>query len=236
MRVILALDLLEGKCVRLERGDFRKVKVYSEDPLLVIEEMVKKGAKDFHIVDLDGARYGVPRNFEYVKKIRERVDGYIQVGGGIRDKETVKMYTELGIDGVVVGTKAYTDPDFLPSLKDSKGIILSVDVLNGKPMVMGWVKEAEIDLLQILKLAEESSVSALLVTAIERDGTMSGPDLDVLKEIMSMTRIPVIASGGVATLKDLESLKNIGVEGVILGRAIYEKKIEVEDALKFGKE
>ncbi len=236
MRVILALDLLEGKCVRLERGDFRKVKVYSEDPLLVIEEMVKKGAKDFHIVDLDGARYGVPRNFDYVKKIRERVDGYIQVGGGIRDKETVKMYTELGIDGVVVGTKAYTDPDFLPSLKDSKGIILSVDVLNGKPMVMGWVKEAEIDLLQILKLAEESSVSALLVTAIERDGTMSGPDLDVLKEIMSMTRIPVIASGGVATLKDLESLKNIGVEGVILGRAIYEKKIEVEDALKFGKE
>lgn len=235
MKVLFAIDLLDGKCVRLKKGDFKEIKVYSENPISVVDEMVSVGAKDFHIIDLNGAREGKPFHLQIVKEIRKRTTGYVQVGGGIRTKEVVKLYKELGIDGIIVGTRAYIDPGFLPSLREYDGVILSVDIKNGKPMIMGWEKEAKISISEILKLAEECSVFALLITAIERDGTLSGPDLEVLKMVRSSTEIPIIASGGIRGVEDLESLKKIGVYGAIVGKAIYEKTIKIDDILRFSK-
>ncbi|MCX7858052.1 MAG: 1-(5-phosphoribosyl)-5-[(5-phosphoribosylamino)methylideneamino] imidazole-4-carboxamide isomerase [Deltaproteobacteria bacterium] len=231
MKILFAMDLLDGKCVRLTKGNFGQVKIYSEDPLKVLDEMLEEGARDFHVVDLNGAKDGEPRHLGLIKKIRKKVPGYLQIGGGVRTAEVVHIYREIGIDGIIIGTRAYTDPEFLPSLK-CKGIVLGLDILHGKPMIMGWKKEAPMELSEVIDLAEKCGISALLVTAIEKDGTLDGPDFQILKEIMSLTQIPIIASGGVATLMDLSLLSKIGVYGVVLGKAIYEKKIQIKDAIK----
>ncbi|MCS7280474.1 MAG: 1-(5-phosphoribosyl)-5-[(5-phosphoribosylamino)methylideneamino] imidazole-4-carboxamide isomerase [Desulfobacterota bacterium] len=236
MRVLFAMDLLDGKCVRLTRGDYSQAKVYGEDPILMIEQMVNKGARDFHIVDLNGAKEGRPRHLEIIKAIRERVPGYMEVGGGVRTKEIVEIYKDLGVDGVVIGTKALIDPEFLPSVKGIGDITLSLDILNGKPMIMGWKKESGKDLEEIIKFAEECEVNYLLVTAIERDGTLSGPDFEVLSRVIGSTRIPVIGSGGVRTLEDVKLLLDMGAYGVVVGKAIYEGKIRIEEVTRFFSE
>lgn len=233
MKILFAMDLLDGKCVRLTKGDFDHVKVYSDDPLSLIEEMVSKGARDFHIIDLNGAKEGQPKHLQVIKRIREKTPGYIQVGGGVRSKEIIQTYKECGVDAVIIGTRAYTDPTFLASLKEYQGIVLSVDILNGKPMIMGWKRGTEMNLSDVIGLAERCGVCALLVTAIERDGTLSGPDFAIMKEIMSMTWVPIIASGGVTSVEDIQLLKSMGVQGVVLGKAIYEKKIDIKDVIKF---
>ncbi len=232
MKALFAMDLMGGKTVRLMKGDFSKVTIYSEDPVSKIEDMMKRGAKDFHIIDLDGARTGVPAHREIISRIGEKVKGYLEVGGGIRSEEEIGYYTRAGASGVIVGTQALLDETFFENLSRFKNIVLGLDLLDGKPMVRGWKAAVERDMKEILKDAERIGIMAILCTSVARDGMLSGPDYEGLKEMMKMTGIPVIASGGVTTIEDVKKLKDMGAWATILGKAVYEGLIKIEEAVE----
>jgi len=232
MKVLFAMDLFDGKVVRLQKGDFSKVTEYSHDPPSKIEEMMKEGAKDFHIIDLDGARTGSPRHRELIKKIRKKVNGYIEIGGGIRTGEDIEDYTASGVNGVIVGTAPLEDDAFFHGLAKYRNIILGLDLYEGKPMVRGWKTAINHDIKEIIELAEAVNVMAILCTSIAKDGMLSGPDYTGMKKMLGRTRIPLIASGGVAHIDDVKKAKDMGVWAIILGKAIYEGLIRIEEAAK----
>ncbi len=234
MKALFAMDLMGGKTVRLKKGDFEEVTVYSSNPVEKIEEMVHRGARDFHIIDLDGARTGVRTHHELIKKMRQKASGYMEVGGGIREEDDIKFYTEYGINGVIVGTRALEDDSFFNHLGRYGNIVLGLDLLEGKPMARGWKSVVNKDVKQILEDAERIGIMAILSTSIVRDGMLLGPDYEGLKNILSMTKIPVIASGGVTHIDDVKRLKDMGAWAVILGKAVYEGLIIIEEAVKYA--
>jgi phosphoribosylformimino-5-aminoimidazole carboxamide ribotide isomerase len=228
------MDLMGGKTVRLRKGNFEEVTVYSDDPPAMIEEMVRRGARDFHIIDLDGARGGEPVHGDIIKKIRAIVKGYMEVGGGIRTDDTIKYYTDLGIDGIIIGTRALEDEDFFERLSQFGNIVLGLDLLEGKPMARGWKRAVDRDVPGILTAAERIGIMAVLCTSIERDGMLTGPDFEGLKAISAMTRLPVIASGGVSKIEDVRRLKEADVWATIIGKAFYEGFISIEEAMGYA--
>lgn len=232
MKILFAIDILEGRCVRLKMGNFNEVTYYSDDPMALLLEFTKKGVRDLHIVDLDGAREGKPKNMELIRNMRKSFTGYMQVGGGIRDFETVMAYLDIGVDKVILGTKVFTDPKFLDLIPEPERIILSIDLLHGKPMIRGWAEGAERPLSEVIEVAERRNVWGLLVTSIDRDGMLKGPDIESIREVLRMTRLPIIASGGVRSLSDVETLFQIGVNGVVVGKAIYEGTLKIEDLVR----
>jgi len=234
MKLLFAMDLLNNQCVRLQRGDFTKVTVYSENPVSTIEEMREKGAQDFHIIDLDGARTGRRVHHEVITTLRKTITGYMEVGGGIRSLEDIRYYTDHGIDGIIVGTRAIEDEQFLKEISQYRNIILGLDLYNGQPMVRGWKEAIERDVEALLRQAEENSIMAILCTSIERDGMLVGPDYKAIEKVMGMTRIPLIASGGVTTADDVKRLKAMGVWAAILGKTIYEGLLTVEEAIQYA--
>jgi phosphoribosylformimino-5-aminoimidazole carboxamide ribotide isomerase len=234
MKALFAMDLIGGECVRLVKGDFSKVTVYSKNPVSKIEELVQRGAKDFHIIDLDGARTGQPAHTEIIRKIREKVPGYMEVGGGIRRDEDIKDYSAMGINGVIVGTQALEDSLFFTRLSAYTNIVLGLDVLDGKPMVRGWKSAVNRDIKEILEEAKQVGIMAILCTNVAKDGMLSGPDHDGMKKMVQWTDIPLIASGGVTSIDDVKRLKDLGVWAVILGKAIYEGLIKVEEAVEYA--
>lgn len=234
MKALFAMDLIGGECVRLVKGDFSKVTVYSKNPVSKIEELVSRGAKDFHIIDLDGARTGLPAHRELIRKIREKVPGYMEVGGGIRCAEEIRDYSATGINGVIVGTQALEDSLFFTGLSAYNNIVLGLDVLDGKPMVRGWKSAVNRDLKEILEEAKQVGIMAILCTNVAKDGMLSGPDYDGMKKMVQWTDIPLIASGGVTSIDDVKRLKDLGVWAVILGKAIYEGLIKVEEAIEYA--
>ena len=234
MKVFFAMDLVGGQCVRLVRGDFTKMTVYSDDPPSMIDRMRSEGAKDFHVIDLDGARTGSGVHRELIKAIREKVAGYLEVGGGIRTEEDIALYTACGVNGVIVGTQALSDPAFLEGLSAFENIVLGLDMYEGRLMVKGWKEAAPLDVAKALEEASRVGVMALLVTNIAHDGTLSGPDFDGIRKMQSMTPLPLVASGGVATVEDLEKLREMGVWAAIVGKAYYEGKIEIQEAMNYA--
>lgn len=234
MKPLFAMDLMGGKTVRLRKGNFEEVTVYSDDPPAMIEEMVRRGARDFHIIDLDGARGGEPVHGDIIKKIRTLVKGYMEVGGGIRTDDTIKYYSDLGIDGIIIGTRALEDEDFFESLSRFGNIVLGLDLLQGKPMARGWKSAVDRDVSAILTAAERIGIMAVLCTSIERDGMLTGPDFEGLKAISDMTRLPVIASGGVSKIEDVGRLKEADVWATIIGKAFYEGFISIEEAMGYA--
>jgi phosphoribosylformimino-5-aminoimidazole carboxamide ribotide isomerase len=234
MKALFAMDLIGGECVRLVKGDFSKVTVYSKNPVSKIEELIGRGAKDFHIIDLDGARTGLPAHRELIRKIREKVPGYMEVGGGIRCAEEIRDYSATGINGVIVGTQALEDSLFFTGLSAYNNIVLGLDVLDGKPMVRGWKSAVNRDVKEILEEAKQVGIMAILCTNVAKDGMLSGPDYDGLKTMVEWTDIPLIASGGVTSIDDVKRLKDLGVWAVILGKAIYEGLIKVEEAIEYA--
>jgi phosphoribosylformimino-5-aminoimidazole carboxamide ribotide isomerase len=234
MKALFAMDLMGGKTVRLMKGDFSKVTIYSDDPAAKIEEMRELGAKDFHIIDLDGARTGKPCHREVIGKIREKVKGYMEVGGGIRSHDDLDFYDNGGVDGIILGTQALEDEVFFQSLGGRDKIILGLDTFEGRPMVRGWKEAVNKDIREILDLAEKVGVMALLCTSIARDGMLTGPDYEGLNNMITMTRIPVIASGGVTSIDDVKRLRDMGVWATILGKAVYEGLIRVEEAIEYA--
>jgi len=236
MLIIPAIDLKDGKCVRLYKGEEGTETVFSERPGEVAAKWEAAGAKWIHVVDLDGAFKGEPGNLPAVKDIRAAVSCSIQVGGGIRNIETVRQYVGLGVDRVIIGTAAFNDADFLKrACKEFPGrIAVGLDTKNGKIAVKGWKEVIDTDTKEALRNLHEAGVSIILNTNIDRDGTMEGINVDAARGFIDMSPLPVIASGGIATMADLEKLDSLGSDGLygaILGKSLYIGTIDLKEAV-----
>jgi phosphoribosylformimino-5-aminoimidazole carboxamide ribotide isomerase len=231
-----AIDIRGGKAVRLLRGDYERETTYDADPVDAAQRWAGEGAAFLHVVDLDGAKAGAPKNLEHVRRIATSVDCPIQVGGGLRDAAAVAAVLESGAERVVIGTAALRDPTFLAETVERHGerVVVSVDARDGKVALAGWVEASDVDVADAVAALGERGVSRFLCTAIEVDGTMEGPALDELNRIAGGTGAAVIASGGVGNLADLEVLNRISapnVEGAIVGRALYEHRFTVAEGI-----
>lgn len=234
MEVIPAIDLKEGRCVRLFQGDFDKETVFSTDPAAVARRWQDAGAPRIHVVDLDGAASGQPRNAEAVAQILQSVDIPIQLGGGVRNMETLKNWLVRGVRRVVLGTAAVEDPDFLVQAcaRFGDAVIAGVDARDGKVAASGWTRTTEVDAISFIARLGELGVRRIVYTDIATDGMLKGPNLESVRQITSRTPLPIIASGGVSTIQDLLSLNSLGVEGAIVGRALYTGDLDLREAIK----
>ena len=236
MMVIPAIDLKDGKCVRLRQGAMHDVTVFSEDPVGMADHWIEEGARRLHIVDLDGATSGAPKNAEIIHAIAENhPDVPIQVGGGIRDEDTVQAYLDIGVQYVIIGTRAVSAPHFVNDLclEFPGHIIVGLDAKNGKVAIDGWSKLSNHDAIDMAQHFEADGVSSIVFTDISRDGMMQGLNVDSTVELASAIHIPVIASGGVTDEADIKRLcesDEEGIVGVIVGRALYEGTIELAHA------
>ncbi len=239
MLIIPAIDLRGGKVVRLFQGKFDQEKIYSSCPVKVARHWAKQGAKFLHIVDLDGAASGVSKNLEVLKKIITEVGIPLEFGGGVRSMETISNLLDLGVGRVVLGTKAASDAKFLKKAwkKFGEKIIVSIDAQGGLVLTQGWNRAASKTALAFAKELEKIGFKELIYTDISKDGTLAGPNILGIKELLKATGLNVIASGGVSGLNDLaklNKLKDQGLTGVIIGKALYEGKFALVEALKFN--
>lgn len=234
MNIIPAIDLLGGCAVRLQKGDYNKVTVYSNDPTQVAFEFSQKGARFLHIVDLDGAKSGNTDNYETVKKIVSSTDLSVEIGGGIRNMETVRKYVEAGIDRIILGTAALTDSEFLKKAVDAykEKIAVGVDIKDGMVAIKGWTEISNMKCNDFCKYLQDIGVKTVVCTDISKDGMMAGTNLELYRQLNRDFSINIIASGGVSTLDDIRALKKIGVYGAILGKALYTGAIDIRDAVK----
>jgi phosphoribosylformimino-5-aminoimidazole carboxamide ribotide isomerase len=238
--IIPAIDIKEGKCVRLAQGDFDRVTVYADNPVDMALTWENKGAELIHIVDLEGSAAGRPVNGSVILEIARRIKIPVQVGGGIRNKETLDYYLNNGVSAVILGTAVLRDEDFVRAAgRDHAGkIILGIDALDGKVAVRGWKEKTKEDAVALAKRYEKSGFKAIVYTDIKRDGMETGVNIEATKHLAESVDIPVIASGGVATIADVEKLKTVeksGVRAVIVGRALYTGAIMLEDAIEAGR-
>ena len=237
MMIIPAIDIRDGKCVRLFQGDFAKQTTYSSPPLEVAKQWKKQGAALIHVVDLDGAKDGSPKNMELIIRMAKELAIPIEVGGGIRDKETIQKYLDSGIARVVIGTAALEDEQFVKEIVSIFGekIVVGLDAKNGELMQNGWTAGSGKNVLDLAKLLEDIGVKRIIYTDIQRDGTLTSPNFDGIKKLIETVAIPIVASGGVTKLGDIKNLTTLDVEGVIIGKAFYEERIDLQDALKASK-
>ena len=231
-----AIDLKEGKCVRLVKGNMKKTTVFNNSPTEQARLFQNSGCSWLHLVDLDGAVKGQNINSKSVKEIINSTDLKIQLGGGIRKKEQVETWLEYGVKKVVLGTVAAKEPRVVRELAKAypKMVGVGVDALNGEVAIEGWTKNSKIRAIDLCKLYEDSGVASIIYTDINRDGAMKGPNIEETLKIAASLSTPVIASGGISSMNDLVQLFEEGkslIEGVIVGRAIYENKIKLKDAL-----
>jgi phosphoribosylformimino-5-aminoimidazole carboxamide ribotide isomerase len=231
-----AIDIRGGQAVRLTQGDYARETAYDADPVDAAMRWAEEGAEFLHVVDLDGAKAGAPQNLDAIGRIAAAVDCPIQVGGGLRDPESAAATLDAGAERVVIGTAALRDPQFLDAALEAHGerVVVSVDARDGKVSLAGWTEASDVDVADAVADLTGRGVVRFLCTAIEVDGTMEGPALDELNRIAARTEASVIASGGVGTLADLEGLARNSapnVEGAIVGRALYERKFTVAEAI-----
>jgi len=237
MKILPAIDLKDGKCVRLAMGDYSQVKNYDFNPLELAMNWVDNGVKNLHIVDLDGAKDGKLSNFETIQKIRKQIPNlYIQMGGGIRSLADVQKYLDIGLDKVIIGTKAMSDPTFLDELDSvtKNKIIIDMAVKDGNMAIQGWNQSSALDIDSFINYIESQQICEVVLTDVSKDGMLSGVNFDLINEILLKTEIPIIASGGVTTIDDIEKLILLtkkGLSGVIIGKAIYEKHIKIHDLI-----
>lgn len=236
MEIYPAIDLKEGAVVRLTQGDFTKSTTYGTDPLAVASSFQEQGARWIHVVDLDGARNGVPENLPVIKQIVRSFSGKVQVGGGIRNIETARSYFDKGAERLVLGTGALTDPDFLNAMiREFPGrFYVGLDVRNNRIAVSGWLSETSGDPIGTMKEMARRGVAGFVYTDILRDGMLSGPNLPVYKKLATELLVPVIASGGIGKTKDIEELKEAGLAGAIIGRALYTGAVTLSHALSLS--
>lgn len=232
-----AIDIRGGQAVRLLQGDYERETTYDADPVDAAKRWADEGAEFLHVVDLDGAKAGEPRNLDAIERIAATVDCPIQVGGGLRDPQSVRAILDAGADRVVIGTAALRDPEFLDAMLEAHGhrIVVSVDARAGQVALEGWTETGDESVVDAVAALSKRGVARFLCTAIEVDGTMEGPAIDQLTEIAAATASQVIASGGVGDLKHLEALAQAAppnLEGAIVGRALYERKFTVADGIK----
>lgn len=233
MIIYPAIDLYNGSCVRLVKGDFKQKKVYDEDPVRVAKAFMASGAEMLHVVDLNGTELNNNANYETVKRIVEAVDMPVQVGGGIRSIESVKRYFDIGVDRVIIGTKAVEDPLFLKELVKKYGekIVVAVDVKDGYVAINGWKDQSKIEMMSFVSTLVELGVQRILCTDINRDGLLAGSNVALYKTMQKKFDIELIASGGVSTIEEIKELRSYGVFGAIVGKALYENRFTLEEAL-----
>ena len=237
MKILPAIDLKDGKCVRLSMGDYSQVSNYDFNPLELAMNWVDSGVKNLHIVDLDGAKDGKLSNFETIQKIRKQIPNlYIQMGGGIRSLGDVQKYLDIGLDKVIIGTKAMSDPTFLDEFDSftKNKIIIDMAVKDGNMAIQGWNQSSTLDIDSFINYIETQQICEVVLTDVSKDGMLSGVNFDLINEVLSKTEIPIIASGGVTTIDDIEKLILLtkkGLSGVIIGKAIYESRIKRNDLI-----
>ncbi|NJN72723.1 MAG: 1-(5-phosphoribosyl)-5-[(5-phosphoribosylamino)methylideneamino]imidazole-4-carboxamide isomerase [Limnothrix sp. RL_2_0] len=237
MEVIPAIDLLGGQCVRLYQGDYDQAQVFNDNPAEMAKTWADQGATRLHVVDLDGAKQGESVNLAAIKSIVEVLDIPVQVGGGLRNVESVDRLFAVGVERAIIGTAAVENPELVTELckKYPGRIAVGIDARNGKVATKGWLETSEAIATDLAQQMAVQGVAAIIYTDIHRDGTMSGPNIESLRELAATIDIPVIASGGVSSLADLlnlVALEAIGVTGAIVGRAIYTNDVDLPEAIK----
>ncbi|MBQ8882379.1 MAG: 1-(5-phosphoribosyl)-5-[Clostridia bacterium] len=237
MIILPAIDLYDKKAVRLYKGDYNKMTVYSENPLSVAQDFCACGATHIHLVDLQGAKSGKPENMEVIDDIVKNTGLFIEVGGGIRSEDTVKAYLDHGVKRVIIGTKAVTDPDFFASLvaRYGESIAVGADAVDGYIAIKGWVEKSKITLDEFFTSMQSLGVKTAICTDISRDGAMKGTNLALYRDLKNRFGINVIASGGVSSMDDIIALKNMDAYGAIIGKAYYEGAIDLKRAVEISK-
>ncbi|MEW6680997.1 MAG: 1-(5-phosphoribosyl)-5-[(5-phosphoribosylamino)methylideneamino]imidazole-4-carboxamide isomerase, partial [bacterium] len=239
MIIYPAFDLREGMVVRLTQGDFKKEKIYSEDPLEVAFGWKEKGAEALHIVDLDGAFFGKPQNLEIIQEICDKVKIPIQMGGGIRNFEILEEVMDMGVARAVLGTSAILDELFLRKaiLRFSNRILVGLDVKKGKVAISGWQRITDYKLEDLLLKMVDLGLKEVIITDIERDGMMSGPNISLFESLLKKIQgIKIIASGGISSMADMLALSKLPISGMIIGKALYEGKIDLPGMIKLLKD
>jgi len=237
MLIIPAIDIKEGRCVRLTEGQFEDVEIFSDDPVMMAVKWADKGAKMLHVVDLDGARYGKLANISLVEQIIKKVNIPVQVGGGIRSYKEVERLINLGTSRIILGTILWKDKVLAKRLFDefSEKIIAGIDARDGHVAIEGWQNITSIDALDFAGEMERLGVRRIIYTDIKRDGTLKGPNISNIEKMVKNVNIPLICSGGIASLDDIKKLKRLeglGLEGIIIGKALYKGRIILEETLE----
>ncbi len=236
MIIIPAIDLKDGECVRLLQGRKDEVTSYSKNPAEMAKRWADEGATLLHVVDLDGAFSGNQKNLKRIEEIRKAVSIDIEVGGGIRDMDSIDRLIQLGINRVILGTSAVKNPEIVKeaSYKYPKRILVGIDARNGKVAIKGWVETTEIDAMEFAKKMEAFGAAGIIYTDIVRDGMLSGPNLETTARMVNSLSIPVIASGGISSLNDIKRLAAIkGLWGAITGKALYTGSLDLREAIQF---
>ncbi len=234
MYIIPAIDLRDGKCVRLIQGRYDRQINYEDDPVKQAREFSLAGAKWLHLVDLDGAKLGRPVNTDAISAIAKLGQFKIEVGGGLRDEEAIKQLIDIGLERVIIGTKAVSDFEWFSEMaeKFSGKIVLGLDARGSKVATHGWTQDSPHNLLEFADEAAKLPLAAIIYTDITKDGMMTGPNLERTKALVEAVDVPVIASGGVNTIEDIEKLAEFSPEAIIIGRSLYEGTLKLSDAIK----
>ncbi len=237
MIILPAIDLLGRKAVRLLKGDYNQVTVYSDSPLEVAEKFKSLGATHIHMVDLDGAKYGTAPNMDIVAEVAEKTGLFIEIGGGIRSMETVKKYIDAGISRVILGTAAICDEDFLKEAVKAYGekIAVGADVKDGKIAVKGWLEQSDVTLDEFFLKMQDLGVKNIICTDISRDGAMRGTNLELYRELTAKYSLDITASGGVSSIEDVKRLREMNLYGAIIGKAYYTGAVDLKEAIEVAR-
>jgi len=236
MLILPAIDLLRGKCVRLIQGDYAQETVYGEDPAAMAAQFAEQGAEWIHVVDLDGAKSGQTENIDSIRAIVRTSGVKVEVGGGVRSLETAKRLLDQGVNRVIFGTRLLSMGDQAASLFEALGeqAVAGIDSRDGKVAAAGWTEQSSVDAVQLAQHLESQGARRFIVTDIATDGMLQGPNLDMLVEFTKAVRAPIVASGGISSLQDLQNIRGLdqpSIEGIIVGKAIYENRFTVAEAI-----
>ena len=236
MQIFPATDILGGKVVRLTKGDYNQVKVYADSPAEMALEFMKDGATNLHMVDLDGAKDGTPVNFDAIKEAAKIKGLFIEVGGGIRDMQRIEDYLNLGVKRVILGTAAVKNYPFVEEAVKEFGnaVAVGVDAKEGFVAVSGWQETTNVNSVEFCKKLRDTGVSTVIYTDISKDGMLSGTNLEIYKELSKIQGLDIVASGGITFADELKTLNEMGIYGAIVGKAVYEGKLSLKDALAAG--
>ena len=237
MNIFPAIDLYDKKAVRLFKGDYNQMTVYSENPIDVARDFEAKGAKFIHMVDLEGAKDGTTPNLSIVADIANKTSLFVEIGGGIRSMETIDRYISAGLDRVILGTKAVEDPDFAKKAVEKYGekIAIGVDIKDGFVAVNGWTEKSNLDAFEFCKQMQDIGIKTLICTDISKDGAMKGTNHELYSQLSSVLEMNIIASGGVSTMDDVKRLAEKNIHGAIIGKAYYTGAINLKEAIEVAR-
>ncbi len=237
MLIFPAIDLYEGKAVRLLRGEYEKMTVYSENPIEIAYEFENQGATHIHMVDLEGAKNGDTPNLDIVRQVAEKTNLFVEIGGGIRSMDAVDKYIDAGIDRVILGTAAVNDKEFLIEAVSKYGekIAVGVDVKDGFVAIKGWTEKSEYTCFQFCEMMQKIGVKTLICTDVSKDGAMQGTNRELYRELSERFDMNIVASGGVSTIDDVKALAKMNLYGAIIGKAYYTKAISLDEAIEVAK-